>query len=174
MRDFGGTGVNRNKPKDVHKPNEESDEGASFPSTPARSWMPEWYPDLLASVVERVSAGRRRAVLAANQELVATYWAIGQELLQREAMEGWGAKVVLRLSEDIRERIPGARGFSPRNLRYMKSFADAWARLRNVADTVCNIDLESSHPPDRKALGNIHQTLVCHSSRCWRMVQESS
>jgi len=126
MRDFGGTGVNRNKPKDVHNPNEESDEGASFPSTPARSWMPEWYPDLLASVVERVSAGRRRAVLAANQELVATYWAIGQELLQREAMEGWGAKVVLRLSEDIRERIPGARGFSPRNLRYMKSFADAW------------------------------------------------
>lgn len=88
--------------------------------------MPEWYPDLLASVVERVSAGRRRAVLAANQELVATYWAIGRDILDRQSEEEWGTKVISRLSADIGSEFPEAKGFSPRNFRYMRTFAAAW------------------------------------------------
>ncbi|NJC23597.1 putative nuclease of restriction endonuclease-like (RecB) superfamily [Arthrobacter pigmenti] len=57
---------------------------------------------------------------------MATYWSIGRDLLKRETLEGWGAKVVTRLATDLRERFPQARGFSPRNLRYMKAFADTW------------------------------------------------
>lgn len=109
-----------NNPHDIEAP------GASFPTTPARGAMPDWYPGLLDAVAGHVFAGRARAFSAANQELVATYWAIGKDLLEREGLEGWGAKVVLRLSADLREKIPGARGFSPRNLRYMKSFAETW------------------------------------------------
>ncbi|GAB3253901.1 hypothetical protein GCM10027562_14930 [Arthrobacter pigmenti] len=99
---------------------------ASFPSVPSRASMPEWYPELLESVSSRVAKGRSKAITAVNQELVATYWAIGQDLIERESLEGWGSKVVTRLSADVRERFPDARGFSPRNLRYMKSFAAAW------------------------------------------------
>ncbi len=118
--------MNRNEPKDSRRDNEESDEGASFPSTPARSAMPDWYPDLLATVTDRVSAGRARVVSSVNQELLKTYWSIGSDLLERESAEGWGTKVVDRLSTDIRQVFPDARGFSPRNLRYMRSFAQAW------------------------------------------------
>ena len=99
---------------------------ASFPSTPDRISMPEWYPDLLASVAGRVAAGRSRAIAAVNSELLATYWAIGADLIYREAQEGWGTRVVLRLSADIRAQFLGTKGYSPRNLRYMKSFAAAW------------------------------------------------
>lgn len=87
---------------------------------------PEWYPDLLESVSGHITIGRRRAVAAANSELVATYWAIGQEIADREGNKGWGAKVVLRLSADLRKRFPDAKGFSPRNLRYMRQLAVAW------------------------------------------------
>ncbi|ALO65798.1 hypothetical protein AS189_03955 [Arthrobacter alpinus] len=104
-------------------PNEDA---PAFPPTPARSGMPKWYPEMLASVADKVSTGRVRAVAAVNRELVATYWAVGKELLTRETSEGWGAKVVLRLSTDLKERFPDAQGFSPRNLRYMKAFAEAW------------------------------------------------
>lgn len=109
---------------------------ASFPGTPASSSMPDWYPELLASVTHRIASGRLQAVQAMNRELAATSWAIGNDLLERETSEGWGAKVVLRLSADISREFPGARGFSPRNLRYMKSFAEAWpdpAMLQRVA-----------------------------------------
>jgi len=97
-----------------------------FESSPARSSMPGWYPDLLTSVVEHISIGTQRAHAAVNQELIVTYWAIGRDIVERMDQEGWGARVVDRLSQDIRERFPNSRGFSPRNLRYMRSFAQAW------------------------------------------------
>lgn len=107
-------------------PNDPLEEAPAFPPTPARSEMPNWYPDMLASVSDKISTGHIRAITAVNQQLVATYWAIGNELLLREAADGWGAKVVLSLAADLKERFPDARGFSPRNLRYMRSFAEAW------------------------------------------------
>jgi predicted nuclease of restriction endonuclease-like (RecB) superfamily len=88
--------------------------------------MPEWYPKLLAAVADRVSAGRTRAVAAVNMELLSTYWAVGRDILDRQNEEGWGAKVIDRLSADLRDQFPKAKGFSPRNLKYMRAFAAAW------------------------------------------------
>lgn len=99
---------------------------ASFPGVPAATSMPDWYPALLNTVAKEVRTGRTRALAAANSELLNSYWSIGRQLAERESQEGWGAKVVTRLSADIRTRFPDAKGFSPRNLRYMKSFAQAW------------------------------------------------
>lgn len=99
---------------------------ASFESTLAKSGMPKWYPELLASVSSQIHSGRSRAISAANREMLLSYWSIGNELSKRESAKGWGSRVVTRLSADVRSAFPEARGFSPRNLRYMKSFAEAW------------------------------------------------
>lgn len=93
---------------------------------PLGAAVPEWYTELLDSVSERITVGHRRAVAAANSELVATYWAIGRDILDRQAEEGWGSKVIDRLSADLKLRFPDARGFSPRNLTYMRALAAAW------------------------------------------------
>ncbi|WP_413542084.1 PDDEXK nuclease domain-containing protein [Arthrobacter sp. VKM Ac-2550] len=104
----------------------------TFEKPPGRSAMPTWYPDLLDSVASRVAAGRVRAINAANQELVRTYWAIGNDILNRQEQEGWGAKVIDRLSADLRDRFPEAKGFSSRNLKYMRSLAEAWPQTAIV------------------------------------------
>jgi len=88
--------------------------------------MPEWYPDLLSSVSGHVAAGRRRSIAAVNQQVVQTYWAIGRDILDRQESEGWGSKVIDRLSADLRQEFPEAKGFSPRSLKYMRAFAAAW------------------------------------------------
>ncbi|MEU0092894.1 DUF1016 N-terminal domain-containing protein [Kribbella sp. NPDC006257] len=88
--------------------------------------MPDWYPDLLDSVASHITTGHRRAITAANTEMLATYWSIGQEILARQHREGWGTKVIARLSADLKDRFPTAKGYSPRNLRYMRTFAVAW------------------------------------------------
>lgn len=100
--------------------------GASFPGTPAKSAMPTWYQDLLDSVAERVQLGRLAATTAVNRELISTNWAIGKLILDRQGNEGWGSKVIDRLSADLQTTFPGASGFSPRNLKYMRAFAEAW------------------------------------------------
>lgn len=97
-----------------------------FPAEHTVVSVPDWYPELLDVVADHVQSGRQRAVVAANQELVATYWAVGSEILARQDAEGWGARVIDRLSADLRERFPGSKGFSPRNLKYMRAFAAAW------------------------------------------------
>ena len=88
--------------------------------------MPEWYPKLLDSVSAHVSTGHRRAVSAANTELLGSYWSIGQEILSRQNQDGWGSRVIDRLSTDLKSRFPAAKGYSPRNLKYMRAFASAW------------------------------------------------
>ena len=87
---------------------------------------PAGYAELLKEIKERVRAAQVRAGLAANRELLALYWDIGRMILARQEAEGWGAKVIDRLSRDLHAAFPGQQGFSPRNLKYMRAFADAW------------------------------------------------
>lgn len=88
--------------------------------------LPAGYAELLTEIKERVRAAQVRAGLAANRELLALYWDIGRMILARQEAEGWGAKVIDRLSRDLHAVFPGQHGFSPRNLKYMRAFADAW------------------------------------------------
>jgi hypothetical protein len=57
----------------------------------------ESYTSLLAEIKERIRAARLRAALAVNRELILLYWSIGHDILVRQAMEGWGARVIDRL-----------------------------------------------------------------------------
>jgi predicted nuclease of restriction endonuclease-like (RecB) superfamily len=86
--------------------------------------LPADYAVWLAEIKTRVFAARQRAALAANAELVALYWQIGQDILARQAAQGWGAKVIERLASDLREAFPEMKGFSARNLKYMRYFAE--------------------------------------------------
>ena len=88
--------------------------------------LPAGYSQFLAEIKARVGAARTRAVLAVNSELIRLYWEIGHEILAREQREGWGAKVIDRLAEDLRREFPGMTGLSRANLHHMRRFADAW------------------------------------------------
>lgn len=86
--------------------------------------FPPDYADWLADIKNRVQAARSRAALAANAELIALYWQIGEDLLQRQQSANWGDKVLDRLASDLREAFPEMKGFSSRNLKYMRYFAE--------------------------------------------------
>jgi predicted nuclease of restriction endonuclease-like (RecB) superfamily len=92
----------------------------------AAAVLPADYAPLLAEIKARVQAARVRAGLAANRELLALYWDIGRLILDRQREEGWGARVIDRLAADLQTEFPGRQGFSPRNLKYMRAFAQAW------------------------------------------------
>jgi predicted nuclease of restriction endonuclease-like (RecB) superfamily len=84
------------------------------------------YEEFLREVKIRIQTAQGRAALAVNRELVLLYWEIGSDISRRMQEHGWGAKVVDRISADLRREFPTMQGFSPRNLRYMRSFAEAW------------------------------------------------
>jgi predicted nuclease of restriction endonuclease-like (RecB) superfamily len=90
------------------------------------SIMPDSYAQFLADLKIRIQAAQLRAALAVNRELVLLYWQIGRDILDRQARESWGAKVIDRLAADLKHAFPDMKGFSPRNLKYMRRFADIW------------------------------------------------
>ncbi len=89
------------------------------------AWQSD-YAALLDEVEARVHAAQVRAAASVNRELVLLYWRIGRDILDRQTSLGWGAKVVDRLGSDLRRVFPDMKGFSPRNLKYMRAFAEAW------------------------------------------------
>ncbi len=96
----------------------------STSSTPARRGdLPGDYAETLQRLTAEVRSANIRATLKVNAELINLYWSIGRIILERQSEEGWGTKVIARLSADLRREFPAMRGLSPRNLRYMRQFA---------------------------------------------------
>lgn len=88
--------------------------------------LPEGYDALLTNLKTRIREHQTRAALAVNRELVLLYWSIGRDILSRQEKEGWGKNVIPRLAKDLKASFPEMQGFSPRNLGYMKAFAEVW------------------------------------------------
>ncbi|PSN15473.1 DUF1016 domain-containing protein, partial [filamentous cyanobacterium CCP5] len=84
------------------------------------------YDVFLKDLKTHIRRAQVKAALAVNKELILLYWQIGREILVRQQQEGWGAKVIDRLAKDLKREFPEMKGFSPRNLKYMRAFAEAY------------------------------------------------
>ena len=67
------------------------------------------------------------------------YWEIGKLIAERQATEGWGAKVIQKLSDDLREEIPDTSSFSVRNLKYMLKLYKTYPDFEFVQRIVAQI-----------------------------------
>jgi predicted nuclease of restriction endonuclease-like (RecB) superfamily len=102
------------------------DRTVMFPVAPAALELPPDYAEWLGDLKQRIHAERLRVVLASNAAMVLLYWEIGRRVLEKQTRQGWGAKIIDRLAADLREAFPEMKGFSPRNIKYMRAFAAAW------------------------------------------------
>lgn len=116
-----------------------NEKGVVFPAPPASSVMPEWYGEMLKNIRQLVADGRRQVMWTANMQMSMMYYQIGTEILNRQNAEGWGAKVVDRLSADLKKAFPEMNGFSPRNLKYMRRFAELWPDIQIVQRSVAQL-----------------------------------
>ncbi|MBN9392128.1 MAG: DUF1016 family protein [Chloroflexi bacterium] len=79
------------------------------------------YHAFLNQIRSEIQSSRTRAALAVNSELIYHYWRLGKEIGQKFEEQGWGTKIIDKLAHDLDQK-----GYSPRNLRYMRAFAQAW------------------------------------------------
>ncbi len=111
---------------------------------------PQGYADWLADLKGRIHTAQQRAALAVNLELVSLYWQIGRDILARQAEQGWGTKVIERLAHDLRAAFPDMKGFSPRNLKYMRAFAEAWPDAEIVQQAAAQLPLDRLKAPTER------------------------
>lgn len=87
-------------------------------------------------VLGLIEAARVRVFRNANKETVVLYWTIGEYISNRIASAEWGESVVEKLAEHIQNKRPDVKGFSERNLFYMRQFFEIW-RKSEFLHTLC-------------------------------------
>lgn len=97
------------------------------------------YTLFLEDLKKRVYDSRYRAALQVNKELILLYHHIGNQILEAQAKQGWGAKVIDQLSKDLKSEFPEMKGFSTRNLKYMRKFAEEYPDLEFVQQAVAQL-----------------------------------
>jgi predicted nuclease of restriction endonuclease-like (RecB) superfamily len=120
------------------------DRGAMFPVPPPVNDAPPDYAAWLADLKSRIHQERLRVVLASNAVMVMLYWDLGRSILEKQGVQGWGSRVIDRLSTDLQEAFPEMKGFSPRNLKYMRAFAAAWPDRQIVQHTVAQLSWQQN------------------------------
>ena len=115
------------------------DHSAMFPVAPPLDEAPAGYAEWLGDLKSRIRNERLRVVLASNTAMVMCYWDLGQSIREKQDAAGWGARVIDRLAGDLREAFPDMKGFSPRNLKYMRAFATAWPDRNFVQEVLARL-----------------------------------
>ncbi|MDJ0707215.1 MAG: PDDEXK nuclease domain-containing protein [Leptolyngbyaceae cyanobacterium MO_188.B28] len=125
----------------------------------------EHYNTFLSDLKSRIRRSQVLAATALNKEVILLYWQIGGEILKRQKQQGWGSKVIDRLAKDLKQEFPDISGFSPRNLKYMRSFAEAYPDQEIVQQLLHKVPwghhvrlLDSVKDPQQR-LWYIHQTI---------------
>ena len=114
-------------------------EGVIFPVAPNLSEMGDNYLQFIEEIKNEIRKQRISVVLNANSSMICLYWNIGKAILENQEQEGWGAKVIDRLAKDLKEAFPDMSGFSPRNIKYMRKFAECWSDFEIVQQVVAQI-----------------------------------
>ena len=73
-----------------------------------------------------ITRSKLSAAMHVNTDMLSLYWHIGKSILEKQKQQGWGKLVIDQLSADLTKRFPDDRGYSIRNLHYMRRFADAY------------------------------------------------
>ncbi len=88
---------------------------------------------------QKILLSQQQAIKAVNYELVLLYWDIGNSIILNQKQQGWGAKIVENLSSELKKSFPNMSGFSSRNLKYMRQFADTYQDKTFVQEVLAQL-----------------------------------
>ncbi len=84
------------------------------------------YSEIIEQLKQKIRQARVQSIITVNTHMLSIYWEIGDTIARQEKEEGWGKKIVETLAKDLKAEFPEMKGFSPRNIRYMRDFALAY------------------------------------------------
>ncbi len=84
--------------------------------------LPDGFRPFAEALKAHIREAQVRAALAVNRALLTLYWNIGRAIAERQEAEGWGARVIDQLADEIQRAFPGVAGFSRTNIYRMRAF----------------------------------------------------
>lgn len=97
------------------------------------------YIQTLETIKQTVKTAQIKAAVSVNSQLIMLYWEIGSIILKQQEEQGWGAKIIDQIAQDLKKEFPHMTGFSPRNLKYMRKFAEVYPTKEFVQQVAAQI-----------------------------------
>lgn len=99
------------------------------------------YNDAVQQIKTAILKSQAKALAGVNQEQLALYYGIGRFISQNSRDGFWGKDAIEVISRQLSAEVPGLKGFSPRNLRNMRTFYEQWKSLdTNLADASAKLE----------------------------------
>ena len=102
------------------------------------------YIEWLNELKIRFRSAQVKAAVKVNSEQLLFNWLLGRDLVIRKAEEKWGSGIVNRVSLDLQAEFPKAKGFSARNLWFMKQWYSFYSVTTEAKDFISNIEEQIS------------------------------
>jgi predicted nuclease of restriction endonuclease-like (RecB) superfamily len=87
------------------------------------------YQAFLIDIKQHYQKAQLKAAYTVNREMIQFYWQLGQRIIEKQAQTAWGSKFLEQLSKDLQAAFPGTTGFSTRNLKFMRQFAQLYPAI---------------------------------------------
>jgi len=105
-----------------------------------------------------------RAAKAVNQEQLALYYGIGRYVSANTRKKNWGQGAIEAISNQLKQELPGLRGFSATNMRNMRTFYEEWRLLETnssvATDEIQQLSSNSSVTTDEFAKINSYSAVA--------------
>ena len=98
-----------------------------------------YIPDVKV-IKSAILKSQARAAEAVNKELLALYYGIGRYISLHSRHGKWGAGAIKQISHQLKNELPGLRGFSETSLKKMRTFYEQWQMLENRPPTADEIE----------------------------------
>ncbi len=90
------------------------------------------YGRFLAEIKTKVQSARIKAAVIVNKTLLALYWDIGELIIKKQVESKWGDFLIEKLAQDLRREFPKMKGFSRRNLFYIKQWVNFYTEQNQL------------------------------------------
>ena len=89
------------------------------------------YKNAVDIIKTAILQSQARAAKAVNQEQLALYYGIGRYVSANSRKKNWGKGAIEAISNQLKQELPGLRGFSATSMRNMRTFYEEWRSLEN-------------------------------------------
>ena len=79
-----------------------------------KNWVSQLKKDIRSAQV--------KAAIKVNTELLRLYWRMGTDICKKQKLASWGDGWLKELSRELMAEFPDMKGFSYRNLRYIRQW----------------------------------------------------
>jgi len=97
------------------------------------------YHDFIFDIKQKIQTAQIKAHIQVNTELLRLYWDIGEMITHKQKLSSWGDGFIKQMSEDLQKEFPNLKGFSHRNLKYIKQWYNFWQETKKRKQVVSQI-----------------------------------